>query len=65
MHTSLGRNLLKMKTYNEKRKVAYGKRFFIGCEDMILKQIRDICKVIDNKEIIVILKSLLKNHFYE
>ena len=54
-----------MKTYNEKRKVAYGKRFFIGCEDMILKQIRDICKVIDNKEIIVILKSVLKNHFYE
>ena len=36
--------MLKVNTYNDKRKARYGKKYFIGCEDMVVKQIR-ACKV--------------------
>ena len=35
---------MKVNTYNDKRKARYGQKYFIGCEDMVVKQIR-ACKV--------------------
>merc|ERR1719266_2311984 len=39
------RNLLKLNTYNAKRQQKYGNRYFIGCEDMIVKRLRNECKI--------------------
>ena len=33
-----------MNTYNEKRQAKYGNRYFIGCEEMIMKRLRNECK---------------------
>ena len=34
-----------MNTYNEKRQLKYAKRYFIGCEEMLLKRLRKDCKI--------------------
>ena len=39
------RNLMKLNTYNAKRQQKYGNRYFIGCEEMIVKRLRNECKI--------------------
>ena len=58
------RSLLEINTYNEKRKNKYCHRFFIGCEDIILKSLRDSCKVRTHLAVSVIVGEEMQPRFF-